>query len=232
MTSPQNYVVATVKPWNLTAFERKRSSLPGQWHLIGNERDLTLARLDMLSPRYVFLPHWSWRVPAEIVKKYECVCFHMADVPYGRGGSPLQNLIIRGHADTKLTALRMTDEIDAGPVYMKRLLSLAGSAQQIFERAADLAFTMIDEIVRANPEPKPQSGPVTLFRRRTPGQSELPREASLQSIYDFIRMLDAETYPRAFLDHGKYRLSFSDAHLSEGGLTAKVSVSERSERDV
>ncbi len=27
--------------------------------------------------------------------KFECVCFHMTDVPYGRGGSPLQNLIIR-----------------------------------------------------------------------------------------------------------------------------------------
>lgn len=231
MTNAQNYVVATVKPWNLAAFERKRSSLPGQWHLVGDERELTLAKLDALAPRYVFLPHWSWRVPSEIVKQYECVCFHMADVPYGRGGSPLQNLILRGHADTKMTALRMTDEIDAGPVYMKRPLSLTGNAQQIFERAADLVFRMIDEIVRSEPQPKPQSGPVTSFQRRTPAQSELPREGSLQSTYDFIRMLDAETYPRAFVDHGKYRLSFSDARLSESGLTAKVSVSERGERD-
>ncbi len=37
---------------------------------------------------------------------------HMTDVPYGRGGSPLQNLIARGHTSTKLTAMRMTAEVD------------------------------------------------------------------------------------------------------------------------
>ena len=60
----------------------------------------------------------------EIIKRFECVCFHMADVPYGRGGSPLQNLIARGHRETKLTALRMVEDFDAGPVYSKMPLCL------------------------------------------------------------------------------------------------------------
>jgi len=37
----------------------------------------------------------------------------MTDVPYGRGGSPLQNLIVRGHTETKLTALRCVRDLDA-----------------------------------------------------------------------------------------------------------------------
>ena len=73
-----------------------------------------------LKPRYVFFPHWSWKVPDDILGATECVCFHMTDVPFGRGGSPLQNLIVRGHTETRVSALRMVSEPDAGPVYMKR----------------------------------------------------------------------------------------------------------------
>ena len=89
-----SYVVCTVKDWNVDAFRRRSPSLPGAWTLIEKPGDLTVSGLDAIAPRYVFFPHWSWRVPAEILSRYECVCFHMADVPYGRGGSPLQNLIV------------------------------------------------------------------------------------------------------------------------------------------
>lgn len=66
----------------------------------------------------------------------------MTDVPYGRGGSPLQNLILAGHADTQLTALKMVEEMDAGPVYAKRPLSLEGKAQDIYEKAGELSFSL------------------------------------------------------------------------------------------
>ncbi len=119
-----NYIVATVKPWNINTFERNRASLPGRWRLLTGKTELSMANLEALAPRYVFFPHWPWRVPSDILSAYECVCFHMTDLPFGRGGSPLQNLILSKHVTTKVTALRMTDEIDAGPIYLKRDLAL------------------------------------------------------------------------------------------------------------
>ena len=67
----------------------------------------------------------------------------MTDLPYGRGGSPLQNLIIRGGKTTKLFAFRMTEEFDARPNYLKRNLSLEGTAREIFIRANYLSAKMI-----------------------------------------------------------------------------------------
>ena len=61
--------------------------------------------------------------------------FHITDLPYGRGGSPLQNLIERGYSSTKLTALRCTADLDAGPIYSQEVLNLAGTAEEIFLRA-------------------------------------------------------------------------------------------------
>lgn len=79
-------------------------------------------------------------MPREITDNWECVVFHMTDLPYGRGGSPLQNLIVRGHKDTKISAVRMTEKLDGGPVYMKHALFLDGSAQEIFVRCSDIIF--------------------------------------------------------------------------------------------
>lgn len=220
------YLVATTKPWNASAFAEMTSGLPGRWHLVTEPSELTLERIQELAPRYVFFPHWSWRVPTEILEAAECVCFHMTDVPYGRGGTPLQNLIVRGHEETVLTALKMVEEMDAGPVYMKRPLSLAGSATEIYERGARLSYEMMERLVRDEPEPVAQTGEITTFERRKPADSELPEDGDAQAIYDHIRMLDADTYPRAFLNRGGHRLEFSSARLVDGRVVAQVEISQ------
>jgi methionyl-tRNA formyltransferase len=224
-----SYLVATTKPWNIAQYDKFVAAAQGEWHLVDHQQALTRELIARIKPRYVFFPHWSWKVPAEIFNAAECVLFHMTDLPFGRGGSPLQNLIVRGETSTKVSAVRMTEEIDAGAIYLKRPLSLDGTAEDIFRRVSVLVFEMIGEIVSTNPIPVPQTGLPTYFKRRTPGQSVLPDAVTPRDLYDHIRMLDADTYLRAFLDYGRWRIEFSRATLSEEGVTASVSIRTRSE---
>lgn len=224
------YVVATVKPWNIDAFYRYAKHLSGEWHLIERPEDLTEERLARLRPRYIFFPHWSWVVKPEILNKSECVCFHASDVPFGRGGSPVQNLIIRGHTSTRVSALRMTEELDAGPVYLKMSLDLRGSGQEIYERIAEKVWKMIGQIVKSNIEPVIQTGDIVHFKRRTPDQSQIPSVGDLTNIFDQIRMLDAITYPSAFIDYGNYRLEFSHASRDDDFVDARVRISMASKK--
>jgi methionyl-tRNA formyltransferase len=219
-----HYVVATVKSWNVKAFALHTLQLPGNWHLIQSQEELTLDYLQKIKPRYIFFPHWSWIVPIEITKQYECVCFHMTDVPYGQGGSPLQNLIVRGHTKTKLSALKMQSELDAGPVYIKTDLSLQGSATNIFERAADLVYDLIAIVIEQELKPVDQEGDVTLFQRRTPSQSRVLLSASIEQIHDQVRMLDAESYPHAFIEYGDFRLEFTDSKIVGNELECRVNI--------
>ena len=223
----KTYVIASTKHWNVEAFTRRRNKLPGRWLVVTSDQDLTAEFIRAFSPRYIFFMHWSSIVPAVISALAECVCFHMTDVPYGRGGSPLQNLVLRGHKDTKLTAFRMSDELDAGPVYRKLPLSLEGSAVDIFVRCAELGLDLIEWMVREEPRPKPQEGKPLVFQRRKPAQSAMPEGGKLEGIYDHIRMLDAESYPRAFLDHGTLRYTFSQAHLVDDAIDARVRITLR-----
>ena len=223
---PKTYLVVGCKPWNRRVFDDELSGFTGKWHYIGSPEEFSVERIRELSPRYIFFLHWSWKVPKEVVDTYECVCFHMTDLPYGRGGSPLQNLILRGHAETKLTALRMVEDLDAGPVYMKEPLSLKGSAEAIYEAATRLSVEMIKRFVGAEPVAMPQEGEVVTFKRRKPEESRIAGLSTIRELHDFIRMLDAEGYPRAFVEHDNFRFEFSRSSLCEGHLVAQVKIAE------
>ncbi len=176
------------------------------------------------NPKYIFFLHWNWIVPEKIWSAYECVCFHMTDVPYGRGGSPLQNLILAGYTQTMLTALRMVEEMDAGPVYTKKPLSLDGSAEEIYLRAGKLSIEIIKWMLDHKPQPKPQKGEVVIFKRRRPEQSNLPNVGNLKNAFDFIRMLDANGYPSAFVEYGNYLMNFKKAKLDGDRIVAEVEI--------
>lgn len=222
-TDLSSFVVAGTRPWNRPAFERfvPRRPTGERWWFV-SDPDALGGVLEAQDPRYVFFLHWSALVPASITERWECVCFHMADVPYGRGGSPLQNLVLRGHTDTVLTALRMTDELDAGPVYAKRPLSLAGTAEAVYVRATELSLELAGELVATNPVPVPQEGEPVVFRRRRPAESELPGDLDLDGVVDFIRMLDADGYPRAFVTQGGLRLELAAAARYADRVEARV----------
>lgn len=222
----ENFIVASTGEWNLEYFYQFSKRQKVEWNFVSSPTEL-VKLLEVKTPRYIFFPHWSWIVPDEILKKYECVCFHMTDLPYGRGGSPLQNLIIQGYKKTMLTALRMEKSVDAGPIYYKKPLSLHGSAHDIYKRAGKLCWDMINNFIRENPNPEAQKGTITNFKRRTPEQSQIPEGLSLEDIYNYIRMLDAPGYPKAFLEIKDYRLEFENSGYADGRLSAKVSFIKR-----
>lgn len=224
------YIIATVKSWNINAYREIIANYPGHWSLIDNPKDLTEELIRKRNPRYLFFPHWSHRVPANILNLVECVGFHETDLPYGRGGSPIQNLIARGHAETMISAVRMTEEIDAGPVYLKHRLSLEGLAEEIFIRTSKIIAKMILEIVKKEPVPKEQEGEATAFKRRTPEQSKISGELKqLNELYDHIRMLDASGYPRAFIRLGCFKFEIARPALRSNAIEADIRITRISE---
>lgn len=220
-------MIATVKSWNIERAQALQEQYAGVHEIVlyTKKEELTADNVRHFNPDYILLPHWSYFIPDEITDNWECVVFHMTDLPYGRGGSPLQNLIVRGHKETKISAIRVTGTLDGGPVYMKRPLSLEGSAQEIFVRCADVIFQeMIPVFLTEKVIPKPQEGEPVVFKRRKPEDGEITCDMELDKIYDYIRMLDAEGYPRAYMEFGGYRLEFESAERSADGqeLSAKV----------
>lgn len=222
-------LVVSEKTWNKELLCHLQSSMSQySFHLISKKEDFTIERIDTISPIKIFIPHWSYIIPPSIFEQYECVVFHMTDLPFGRGGSPLQNLIIRGLTSTKLSALRVEAGLDTGPIYLKTDLSLLGTAEEIFIRANNLIEKMIVDILQNDLHPMPQVGEPVVFKRRKPEQSDMSGLERIEEIYNHIRMLDAEGYPHAYIEKGEFKYEFTRASIkADGSIIADVKITKR-----
>ena len=225
----ENILIVSEKSWNKELVSYLQSTMPQYaFYLISQKEDFTVERIGSISPVKIFIPHWSYIIPSAIFERYECIVFHMTDLPYGRGGSPLQNLIDRGLTATKLSALRVEVGLDTGPVYLKMDLSLSGTAEEIFVRVNKLVGKMIVEIIQNNLQPVPQEGDPVVFKRRKPEQSDMSGLEKLEEIFDYIRMLDADGYPHAYIEKGEFRYEFTRASIkADGSIVADVKITKK-----
>ncbi len=229
MGQNRNIIIATIKSWNIENAEKLKKRYNEEYNIkiITKKEDLNLKEIEKTNPKYIFFPHWSWIIPKEIYEKYNCIVFHMTDLPYGRGGSPLQNLIVRGYKKTKISAIKVERGIDTGDIYIKEELNLEGKAEEIFKRASKIIFEkMIPEILEKNITPYPQKGEIVEFKRRKPSQSNIGELESVEKIYDYIRMLDAEGYPKAYIKVNDIKYEFYDAKIENGEIQAKVKITK------
>ena len=224
----KNYVLLSDKNWHDSLFLFLSKNIEGNWTRIEERKDFSALFLNNLQPVYIFIPHWSFIIPKDIHKNFNCIVFHMTDLPYGRGGSPLQNLIVRGQKHTMISAIKVTTGLDTGDIYLKRPLDLYGTAEEIFIRASKVIREMIVDIISLTPDPKAQSGEITVFKRRIPDEGNILGLTDLEQVYDFIRMLDCKGYPHAFLEVGELRLEFSRPSLKcDQSIVADVRISKK-----
>ena len=183
-----------------------------------------LQHVQSCNPDYLFFPDWSWIIPKEIVTNFTCICFHESPLPKFRGGSPIQNQIIRGITKTKTTAFIMNEQIDAGDIILQKNLSLQGSIQDIFLRMSENDYSLVLKILQGKYTPKKQSGKPTIYKRRSPKDSELKSlDYSKKYLYNFIRMLE-DPYPNAFIRIGKQKIIFKKAIYNNKKLSMEVEI--------
>jgi len=211
----KTYILLTEKKWHDSLFEKLSNSENFYWIRISKNGDFDLEKIDAIKPEIIFIPHWSYIIPESIFAKYTCIVFHMTDLPFGRGGSPLQNLICRGMKETKVSAIKVVKELDAGDVYLKMPLELYGTAQEIFLRSVVIIEKMIMEIINNSLQPQSQKGEVVEFKRRKKEDGNILNLETIKDVYDYIRMLDCEGYPNAFLEIENFRFEFSRASFKD-----------------
>ena len=225
-------VIATVKEWNINNYFELKKELENEYslYLLTNKDELSFENIEKINPKYIFFPHWSWIIPQKIYENYESILFHMTDLPYGRGGSPLQNLITNKIYNTKITAIKVSKELDEGDIYLKEDFDISkGSANEIYKNASKLIFKkLIPNILRQNPTPVRQEGDVVNFKRRTPEQSNIKmlNDVSIANLYDFIRMLDAPSYPKAYLELDNLKMELFEVIIKDGKLEGRFEVSK------
>ena len=122
-----SYIVITKKIWDLKNYTKLNSNIK----VFNN---LNFKIIKNIDPKIIFFIHWSKYIPSFIYEKYLCIQFHASDLPKGKGGSPIQNQILNNIFKSKISAFKISDKLDSGPICMKEDLNLQGSAEQILKK--------------------------------------------------------------------------------------------------
>ena len=121
------FIIITKRKWNLNNFKKLNKNI-----LILDK--INLSKIKKINPKIIFFIHWSKLINNSIFKKYLCIQFHSSNLPKGRGGSPIQNQILSNIKKTKISAFKVSQSLDAGPICLQENLSLQGNALSIFTR--------------------------------------------------------------------------------------------------
>lgn len=163
--------------------------------------------------QWTFFFHWGNIVPESIYKNHRCVVLHTSNLPDFRGGSPIQNQILSGVRHSKVNAIKMVKKIDAGPIYCSEEVSLQGSLTDIWVAISDSSFNLIKKCIEENITPIEQTEFNPIVKRRKTSEIPLDKITTIEVLYDYIRMLDAEGYEKSFVRIGNFKIEFSRSKL-------------------
>ena len=192
------------RAWAIDIYQNLKEELPEHEFLLQlSEPDFCELDIAAFKPDLLLFYGWSKIIPNNLVTKYNCLMLHPSPLPKYRGGSPLQNQIIRGETKSAVTIFLMDEGIDTGPIAKQKELDLSGTLIDIFERISVIGLQLTLEIVSEGLSAYEQDEEqATYFNRRKPHESEisideLTNQSSLY-LYNKIRMLQ-DPYPNPFI---------------------------------
>jgi methionyl-tRNA formyltransferase len=169
----------------------------------------------------IILIGWSWILNDQVISRYNCFGIHPSDLPSFRGGSPLQNQIIRGVVESKVSLMSISSKLDAGNIWLQERLSLSGSnMDEVFDQLVCSCVVLIRGFIAEYPNLTPRVQDLSegsYYPRRRPSDSRLEPDEfatkSLEELYNFIRCL-TDPYPNAYIeDSSGDRLYFTGVKL-------------------
>ena len=191
------------REWALNIYSKiAKNYKDGNVHVIKSYDEYCNFSVSEYNPDFILFYGWSWVVDVNITSDYKCIMLHPSKLPKYRGGSPIQNQIIRGVKNSALTLFIMNEEIDSGNIVFQESMSLSGSIDNIFIKIEELGYIGTMQFLNSpNSGVKQLEENATYYKRRTEQQSEITlkelNEKSAEYIFNKIRMLQ-DPYPNAY----------------------------------
>jgi len=160
----------------------------------------------------VFLLGYTKIVKGEILSSNKLLLVvHESDLPKGKGFAPVQWQILEGVNEIKISLLEVGEKVDSGAMIEQLQLLFNGKElyDEIRSKQANATFELISRFLAKYPEfsTSQQMGKSTLYRKRTPEDSELDIDKTIRDQFQLLRVCNNESWPAFFLlDGTRYTL--------------------------
>jgi methionyl-tRNA formyltransferase len=115
-------------------------------------------RIAAAAPEAVCICAFGALIKEPLLSDYEMLNVHPSLLPRWRGAAPIERAIEAGDAETGVTIMRPTAELDAGPIYRQRGEPIRPDDDygSLAPRLAKLGGELLVEVLDTRPDPAPQ----------------------------------------------------------------------------
>ena len=175
------------------------------WH----EVEILQRRSDLRGGDLLFLISCAELIGQPVRELYRnTLVIHASDLPRGRGWSPLVWQVLEGKKEITVSMIEAVDAVDAGPVWRRVTVRLAGHelfdeiCSALFDAEIKLMDWAVCHVPAGTPVPQ-EAGDATYYRKRTPEDSRLDPAKTIAEQFDLLRVCDPVRYPAFFELRGK-----------------------------
>ncbi len=163
---------------------------------------------------FIVVAAYGQILPKPVLDHAPCVNLHASILPQYRGASPIQQSLLNGDSETGVTAMRMEEGLDTGPILEIRRLPIAPdeTAGSLFRRLTDLAAEMTPDVLRrfGSLTPVPQNDAEATHCRKITKADGLVTFDDARTIYNKYRAFTP--WPGIYLESG---LKLRDVSLAD-----------------
>ena len=155
---------------------------------------------DIAGADTIVLVAYGVLIPDDLLAAALWLNVHPSLLPRWRGAAPVERALLEGDEETGVSIIKLVKELDAGPVAAQRAFRIGeeDDAGTIYERSAELAADLLDEVLPA-PTFREQEGEPTYAHKLEPKDRELDL-ADPEDALRRIRALSPHIGARAELD--------------------------------
>ena len=181
------------------------------------------SRLASLGPDLIAVAAYGLYIPADTLAapRLGCLNVHPSLLPLNRGPSPVATAILDGDSATGVTVMRVTEEMDAGPIVAQRETPIgpeetaSGLTDRLFEIGAELLVETLPAWSRGDIQPREQDeSRATVTRRLSREDGRVHWSHSADETARRVRAYDP--WPGSFTYWRGKLLKIADVSVSTG----------------
>jgi len=169
-------------------------------------------KLNKLEPDFLVVVAFGLFLPDSVLKiaKNGNINLHASLLPAYRGASPINHAIVNGEQFTGVTTIEMVHEMDAGPIYLQRIVPIEPfeSAGDLSKKLAGVGAELLVETLVGISEGKLKATPqgeegVSFAYKLKKSDGEIPWGKDAISVHNHIRGMNPWPGSYSYLE-GKY----------------------------
>ncbi len=166
------------------------------------------------APDFIVVAAYGQLLPKSVLDIAPCINLHASLLPRYRGASPIQEALLHGDKITGVTAMRMEEGLDSGPMlaWTVRDIPLSMRKNALFEALGEDAAKLTPEVLRDFPNlrPLPQCDADATYCRKISRADGLV-SFSMPALVLYNRFRAYEGWPGIFLESGLKLLEIEPA---------------------